>query len=80
MEQDQMESPEWAEWRVHPQTKEFLKLLQQDLEATERAWSNKSYVSEDQYKGIVANAAALGSQHAVMSIITAIENAGVKPE
>lgn len=75
-----MQGSDWQEWRVHPQTKEFLKLLQQDLEATERAWSNKNYVSDDQYKGIVANAAALGSQHAVMSIITAIENAGVKLE
>ena len=78
MQIPEMQSPEWAEWRVHPQTKEFLKLLNLSLEATERQWSNKAYVSDDMYKGIVANAAAIGSQDALVKIIEAIESAGVQ--
>ena len=69
---DQMRGPEWAEWRVHPQTKEFLKLLYLDKEATEQAWSNREYMTPD------LNYGALGSQRALMTIIYAIEHAGIE--
>ena len=67
---EQMSGPEWAEWRVNPQTKEFLKLLYQSKEATEQEWSNRAFMTPD------LNYGALGSQKALMTIIYAIEHAG----
>ena len=67
---DQMQGPEWQEWKHHPQTRQFLKLLYQDKASTEQAWSNREYMTPD------LNYGALGSQRALMTIIYAIEQAG----
>lgn len=71
---EQMQGMEWREWQQHRQTKEFLKLLLQSVQAIQEDWSNKAFVTDDQYKASMLNAAALGKLDALQDITRAIEN------
>ncbi len=72
--QDALQGAAWVEWRSHPQTKEFLRLLNQQFEATERQWSNREFTADSIEQSALPNARALGTQQALAQIITAIEN------
>ena len=71
---EEMEGMEWVEWRSQQQTKAFLQLLRQSVLETQERWSNREYIGETEYQGIVLNAGALGKVDALNDIIGSIEN------
>ena len=67
-------SPQWYEWKQHPQTQEFLAFLRQSVLVSQEAWLNSEYLSDDRYKSEVLNVAAMATAQTILKIQLQIEN------
>ncbi len=53
--------PDWAAWKIHPQTKAFRLLLAQTVQEQQDCWFNGDFLSEDWQKAAMLNAAAIAT-------------------
>lgn len=50
----------WNEWKQHPQTQIFFKLLRKQYEETKEDWAAKAFIGNSAEETVAKNAYALG--------------------
>ncbi len=59
----------WSDWKQHPNTQIFFKLLKRQYEETKEDWAAEEFIGNSQEEMAVKNATAIGGVRILRSLI-----------